>query len=465
MNPVLDPADPPSDPSPPGGFRPRSLTRPAELFRDRPGRGEPYFEFANPEGFACFVRLRALRQMAAYGRAAGDRESIGRLGGRHCHDGRGPYVLVESATLTRNAHGTAGSIVADIAAQQTTKADFERQCRALDAVGWWHTHLPDVGLFFSETDRQNQATWADPNSIGIVLHPGLEREGLKVFRGPNAEELARRDGRGSLRRLLQANSDPGELTPDPAAAGLLRRPSPPMPQIVRPSVMVYFSSTRTRATIAMYLASAAFLLALLGLIGVGLTGRDSAEHPAASLDRTGDPGFKGQGDEAFAEVAGKHAEPTEPMRKRAPDIPPPASPSPTPRSSVPSSRSSRSHHSARGAALSLPSSSLVAFGPSWRSSAWWGALRHRPFHRRSGSTGEGLPHQAGAATRTVRTCPTGGRAAGVRFGARYRQLSGGYAVPDCSPGRAQVADAHRHRAAAPLRHPSCLSTSCVEYGE
>lgn len=47
----------------------------------------------------------------------------------------------------------------------------------------------DVGLFYSSVDRDNQRTWSHPNCVGIVLHPGLVGEGLKVFRGPESEQL------------------------------------------------------------------------------------------------------------------------------------------------------------------------------------------------------------------------------------------------------------------------------------
>jgi hypothetical protein len=58
-------------------------------------------------------------------------------------------------------------------------------------LGWWHTHVDGVGLFYSAVDRETQATWRDHQSIGIVLNPSLSGDGFKVYRGPHSEELTR----------------------------------------------------------------------------------------------------------------------------------------------------------------------------------------------------------------------------------------------------------------------------------
>jgi hypothetical protein len=67
--------------------------------------------------------------------------------------------------------------------------EFAKDCRVLDSMGWWHTHPGRLGLFYSSVDRDNQATWTDVHSIGIVLNPELNGDGLKVFRGPQSKEL------------------------------------------------------------------------------------------------------------------------------------------------------------------------------------------------------------------------------------------------------------------------------------
>lgn len=183
-----------------GGFRPIGKSSPSELFRNRPSQDESYVECTDGDGFACYVRIEAIRQMSSFGLAAGPREIMGRLGGRRCQDSQGSYVLVERAVLTRGARGSPGAVQADIPAQHVVSMEFEAKCRPFDSVGWWHTHLPEVGLFFSSVDRENQSLWRDPTSIGIVVHPGLTGEGLKVFRGPKSTELDLQVPSETLRR-------------------------------------------------------------------------------------------------------------------------------------------------------------------------------------------------------------------------------------------------------------------------
>jgi len=183
---------------PNNNFRPVGKHEPSPLFRERPKEHAGYLEFAAQDGFGCCVNVDWLRTMAEWGQRAGRREVIGRLGGRHCTDSRGPYVLVERATLNQGAQCGVASVIADIAAQEEGRRAFERQCRARDCIGWWHSHPSGFDLFYSSTDRENQYTWSNPNSIGIVLNPSLKGEGLKVFRGPASVELKLVNRRQSL---------------------------------------------------------------------------------------------------------------------------------------------------------------------------------------------------------------------------------------------------------------------------
>ncbi len=171
------------------GFQPLQAHEPALLFRERPGGDEPYLEFADTDGFRCYIHSKALRQMAGWGQKASHVEVIGRLAGRRCTDGKGGYVLVERATLNRRARCGVAFVMTDFAAEDSGRREFQRKCRALDCVDWWHTHPSSLALFYSETDRQNQRTWSDPNAIGIVLNPALQGDVVKVFRGPHSIEL------------------------------------------------------------------------------------------------------------------------------------------------------------------------------------------------------------------------------------------------------------------------------------
>lgn len=57
----------------------------------------------------------------------------------------------------------------------------------LPIVGWCHTH-PDLGVFFSATDRATQrAFFAEPWNVGLVIDP--VRDELAVFLGGDATRL------------------------------------------------------------------------------------------------------------------------------------------------------------------------------------------------------------------------------------------------------------------------------------
>lgn len=188
-------------------FTPLRTIAPGPLFRNRPNSEEPYCRYIDRDGFDCFVSFKCILRMAAWGRAAGENEVIGRLGGRLCTDSRGIYVIIEDASLNHTAVGTPGSVVADGTSQEHGRIEFEKRCRPFDLNGWWHTHPGNIGLFFSGPDRRNQATWTDANSIGIVVNPDLRGDVIKVFRGPQCSELKPVDP-DALRKLRQHTHDP-----------------------------------------------------------------------------------------------------------------------------------------------------------------------------------------------------------------------------------------------------------------
>ena len=251
-----------------GGFRPVGRCNPSELFRNRPRLDESYVKCTDGDGFACYIGVEAIRQMSSFGLAAGPREIMGRLGGRRCQDSQGSYVLVERAVLTRGARGSPGAVQADIPAQRVASMEFESRCRPFDSVGWWHTHLPGVGLFFSSVDRENQSLWRDPTSIGIVLHPGLTGEGLKVFRGPKSTELDIQLSPDSLRRHCQSQQAPvpvhREFSEGSPAARSDFHGSRATPLQLRTE-----NRLRRMLESAIELGSAAFALSLVGLVLAG----------------------------------------------------------------------------------------------------------------------------------------------------------------------------------------------------
>lgn len=72
---------------------------------------------------------------------------------------------------------------------ETEVWDLARPLLGPDAVivGWYHSH-PDLGVFFSETDRATQKNFFRQDfSIGIVVDP--VRRQLKAFLGPDCMEI------------------------------------------------------------------------------------------------------------------------------------------------------------------------------------------------------------------------------------------------------------------------------------
>lgn len=169
-------------------FRPLDVRGLTPLFRERPSMDLDYLCFEGVDGFGCYVHVEAVRMMARWGLAARGEEIIGRLGGRFCEDGLGGYTIVQRAIYNDHATGGPVHVVADVDAQEAGRRKFEQECRVLDCVGWWHTH-PSGSLFYSSTDRENQAMWTNPRAVGLVLDPKLRHEGLKVFQGPDSREL------------------------------------------------------------------------------------------------------------------------------------------------------------------------------------------------------------------------------------------------------------------------------------
>ena len=54
-------------------------------------------------------------------------------------------------------------------------------------IGWYHSH-PDLGAFFSDTDRTTQRRFfRQPYSLGIVIDP--VRDQLKAYLGPDCLEI------------------------------------------------------------------------------------------------------------------------------------------------------------------------------------------------------------------------------------------------------------------------------------
>jgi proteasome lid subunit RPN8/RPN11 len=187
-------------------FRKRRISVTEPLFRERPSGCPRYAEFDADGGCPCFVAINALADMLASSRQGEPDEVIGRLGGRVCQDGAGDYILIEEAVLNGAAQASPGHVVATTDSQWETQKEFERVCRPLDVVGWWHSHPGDRAPRYSVTDRDNQQYWTERHSIGIVVSSVLRGEVVSVYQGPESRrlELLAPSSLDELKRSLRA---------------------------------------------------------------------------------------------------------------------------------------------------------------------------------------------------------------------------------------------------------------------
>lgn len=138
------------------------------------------------------------------------REQIGVLHGRPYTDGKLTWVHVRHALHAKAARGT--PVRADLDAGAWDRLADEAARLGIDSdddpiVGWWHTH-PDLGAFFSGTDRHTQErAFRSPWHLGLVIDP--IRGELALFSGPDSLDVVRQ----------------------PLIVGPLRRPLGPLPAL------------------------------------------------------------------------------------------------------------------------------------------------------------------------------------------------------------------------------------------
>ncbi len=97
-----------------------------------------------------------------------------------------PALLrVEEAVPAVEAQGTAISLRMDVALWGRAQAAAARRGGII--IGWYHSH-PDLGAFFSRTDRRTQAAvFRHPYSLGLVVDPVRGQE--RWFLGPRCREI------------------------------------------------------------------------------------------------------------------------------------------------------------------------------------------------------------------------------------------------------------------------------------
>lgn len=167
---------------------------PTPLVRQGPADDRDFVAFVSTrDGFRAYVRHEVLEHIKGEAERAAPDETIGLLAGRVCYDpSTGPYTLVLDADGAHGAEVEAspGYVRITAAGQATVRARLERTNPDREIVGWYHSH-PKYEARFSTVDETEQATWADPRHLGIV-YSGVDRaEPYGVYRGPQADRLAR----------------------------------------------------------------------------------------------------------------------------------------------------------------------------------------------------------------------------------------------------------------------------------
>jgi proteasome lid subunit RPN8/RPN11 len=94
-------------------------------------------------------------------------------------------VSVEDFARGEEFDGTSVSLRLDAAVWEAARMKLAKdRC----VIGWYHSH-PNLGAFFSGTDRRTQASFFNqPHSVGLVIDPIRREE--KWFIGSTSEEVA-----------------------------------------------------------------------------------------------------------------------------------------------------------------------------------------------------------------------------------------------------------------------------------
>ncbi|HEV2915107.1 MAG TPA: Mov34/MPN/PAD-1 family protein [Pyrinomonadaceae bacterium] len=167
---------------------------PTLLARPRPlGNGSFVTFSSEDDGFRAYVHQDVLDFIAGVARHAEPDEAIGLLAGRICYDPRnGPYTLVMAADGASKEEVEASPSHVRISAtgHASVRRRLEDSHPDREIVGWYHSH-PHYPARFSLVDAKEQATWNDPNHIGIVFSGTERKEPFGVYRGPGAILLAR----------------------------------------------------------------------------------------------------------------------------------------------------------------------------------------------------------------------------------------------------------------------------------
>jgi proteasome lid subunit RPN8/RPN11 len=171
--------------------------------------------------FSAYVHADVLDLIKRNAESAAPDETVGLLAGRVCHDPvNGPYTLVMAAenALSGELESSPGHVKLKAIGQTHLRRRLENAHPDREIVGWYHSH-PNYPPIFSPIDNDEQRTWNDQNSIGIVYSSASSgAESFGVYRGPGSIRL-RPAREVPLKRsfkpqqLLPADTTSGNLTP------------------------------------------------------------------------------------------------------------------------------------------------------------------------------------------------------------------------------------------------------------
>ncbi len=163
------------------------------------------------DGFEVAISERIVARAVAIGESDAPLEWLGQLVGSRYRDDQGRHLVVEAIVRDVDAKREPHFVSSTLASEGRTRALAREQYPDAVVVGWIHGHVRH-GARYSRPDFKNQATWTDPDSIGIVVDPWDPRR-LAVYRGPNGEFLTL----VVEKKKVRAPNTPSVRTPAPTA--------------------------------------------------------------------------------------------------------------------------------------------------------------------------------------------------------------------------------------------------------
>lgn len=153
-------------------------------------------EYRPLQGFGAYMSSGCLENIMSCARGGDAKlEHIGILLGRHFRDSEQDIEWIEIVHIIDQPPGVVATPSRVVMGHEAStdisemyyalSAMSERE--GLEVVGWWHSH-PNIPIFFSTTDKENQKNVYSKNyQVGIVVDPFSGRWG--AYRGKDSEEF------------------------------------------------------------------------------------------------------------------------------------------------------------------------------------------------------------------------------------------------------------------------------------